>query len=214
VDPAYDRFVAACTQLDLDPDPARYELLCRYAALVREWNRRVNLISRRDIERIFTYHIVDSIAIQRFVPPSSRVADIGSGAGLPGIPLAVVRPDLDVVLLESTQKRAQFLRHAIGTLPVPNTRVLGERAESTTPLDCGVVVSRLTGPLADTLRYAARHRRPDGLIVLYKTPAGADEFACSGRILARLGLQHRRTEDVVLPLTDITRRFVFLGASR
>src|SRR5512138_41864 len=104
-DPGFPEFGSACGNLGIELVAAQYGHLVRYAALLRDWNTHINLVSRKDTARIMTYHIVDSLAVQRLLPRGARVCDVGTGAGLPGIPLAIVRPDLDILLVESSQKR-------------------------------------------------------------------------------------------------------------
>jgi 16S rRNA (guanine527-N7)-methyltransferase len=211
-DPDFPTLQAACRQLDLELPQPQYDLLARYAQLLRDWNQRINLVSRRDTDRIMTYHVVDSLAVQRLLPKGARVCDIGTGAGLPGIPVAVVRPDLKLLLVESSQKRSRFLRVVVAELSLPNVEVLSERAEMLDGLECDVVVSRLAGPLRDVVRYAKPHLRPKGKIVLYKTRESAEELRKAGRELARHHLRVAASHDVLLPLSSIPRRFIVLGA--
>jgi len=204
----------ACRQLGIDLNQPQYDSLVRYTQLLRDWNQRINLVSRRDTGRILSYHVVDSLAVQRLIPPGARVCDIGAGAGLPGIPLVIVRPDLKMLLIESSQKRGQFLRAAVAELGLGSVEVLNERAESLPPRECDVVLSRLAGPLQDVVRYAGRHRKPNGVIVLYKTRDCATELLKAGRLLARKHLRVVGSHDVFLPLSSIPRRFIVLGSSR
>ena len=152
--------------------------------------------------------------MQRLLPQGARVCDIGSGAGLPGIPLAIVRPDLKMLLVESSQKRSRFLQAAVAELGLSNVEVLNERAESLSPLECDVVLSRLAGPLQDVVRYARPHRRPKGTIILYKTRDCSTELQKAARPLARLRLRVAGSHDVFLPLSGVPRRFIVLGHSK
>ncbi|MFO7674914.1 MAG: 16S rRNA (guanine(527)-N(7))-methyltransferase RsmG [bacterium] len=208
--PPSDRAIArAAGELGLELAPARLELLAAYAALLRQWNARVNLVSRRDVDRVESYHVPDSLAAARFLAPGDRAADIGSGGGLPGIPLAIARPDCEFLLVESVRKKADFLSLALDRLRLANAGVINDRAEDVPPLDCDVVLSRLTGPLRTTLPRLAGHSRRGGAIVLFKHPEATDRP--SDVLLAKLGLIVDRIVDVRLPLTDATRRFVILG---
>ncbi len=198
----------ACQALGLDPAPDQLSRLGRYAGLLRDWNQRVNLVSRRDTGRILGYHALDSLAAAPLVPADARVADIGSGAGLPGIPLAICRPDLAVALVESVAKKVRFLEHAAAELGLANVRVCHGRAESLDPLACAVVLSRLTGDLGTCLAWLERHRGPAGTIVLWKSPQAAAE---DHRAIERRGLRVVETRDVPLPVSGITRRFIILG---
>ncbi len=213
-DPDFATLAAACRQLDVELTPTQYDTLVRYAQLLREWNKHINLISRRDTGRILSYHVVDSLAVQRLIPQDARVCDIGSGAGLPGIPLAIVRPDLRIQLVEASQKRGGFLRTVVAELALASVEVMSERAESLGPLECDVVVSRLSGPLPDLVVQAGRHRKPAGTIIAYKTRDCSAELSRAARQLARSRLRAAGSHDVLLPLCSVPRRFIVLGSSR
>lgn len=168
----------------------------------------MNIVSNGDTDRILSYHTIDSIAVHKLFSAGARVADIGTGGGLPGIPLAVVRPDLELHLVESSRKRGIFLRTIISDLALARVHLHNDRAESLPRLDCDAAVSRLTGPLGDTLRFAAPHVRPGGRLILYKTPACGPELDKAASSARELGLSPAETIDVALPTCGITRRFV------
>lgn len=213
-DPDFAALSAACARLGVALAPAGYDALTRFAALLREWNQRINLISRRDTARILSYHCIDSLAAAPLLEAGARICDLGSGAGLPGIPLAIVRPDLDVALLESSHKRGLFLQATIGGLALGNCRLVAGRAEELTPLECDAVLSRLTGSLDDTIEWAARHiRRPTGQIILYKTREPIADRRRFDRLCARLVLSPAAPVDVALPFAGFTRRFLILRPS-
>jgi 16S rRNA (guanine527-N7)-methyltransferase len=211
-DPDFASLQTACRQLGIELTQSQYDSILRYTQLLRDWNRHINLVSRRDTDRILTYHVVDSLAVQRLIPQGSRVCDIGTGAGLPGIPLALVRSDLKMLLVESSQKRSRFLTTAVAELGLNNVDVFNERAESIPPLECDVVLSRLAGPLEDLVRFAGAHRRRKGTIILYKTRNCGAELHKAGRALSRDHLRVAGSHDVLLPLSLIPRRFVVLGS--
>ncbi len=208
--PDYKTFAQACTDLGVNLTPATYESLKQYARLIEEWNKKINLISRQDTARICTYHIIDSIAACRFITTDARCADIGSGAGLPGIPLAIVRPDIKMTLIESIKKKCQFLEMAVTAIGLKNTKVILGRAEALPPLGSDVILSRLTSALDRTLHYCQFHLKPCGLLVLYKSLGWEKELKTSAKILAKYSLRWLRTEPVNLPYTDITRYFVLI----
>jgi 16S rRNA (guanine527-N7)-methyltransferase len=213
LDPDFASLQSACRVLGLDLTQPQYDSLVRYTQLLREWNARLNLVSRRDTDRVLTYHVIDSLAVQRFIVPGARVCDIGTGAGLPGIPLAIARPDITKMsLIESSQKKSRFLQTAITELGLGCLEVLNERAESLPGLDCDVILSRLAGPLRDVVQYARPHRKPKGTIVLYKTRDCAEELRKAGRVLARHKLRVTSSYDILLPLSRVPRRFVVLGS--
>jgi 16S rRNA (guanine527-N7)-methyltransferase len=205
------RLEAACRTLGLDLPAERLSRLLLYASLVRERNAHVNLVSRRDADRVVSYHLVDSLASARFLASGTKVCDIGTGAGLPGIPLAIARPDLQVALVDSTRKKCLFLEEAIQELELPNTVFENARAEDLPGLDCDTVISRVTGPLDRVLRQLHHHRSEDGRVLFYKATGWREQFEQAGPLLRRLGLGVTQAEVVRLPVTGIERHFVIIG---
>ena len=135
------------------PDETQARLL-QYLALIRKWNRVHNLTAMREPEMILIRHLFDSLAILPHIA-GPRIVDVGSGAGLPGIPLALVRPEWQVVLLESNHKKAVFLQQARIELKLMNVEIVAERVEnfrSASGFD--TVISRAFSDLADFVKLA------------------------------------------------------------
>ena len=109
-------------RLALSPPEGATAKLERYLALLAKWNRVYNLTAIRESERMVTHHALDALAIVPHLPARAglRVIDIGSGGGLPGIPIAIARPDATVVLVDAVAKKAAFLAQAVIELPLPN----------------------------------------------------------------------------------------------
>lgn len=206
--PDFASFKSACRCVGVEITPAHFATLKRYVDLVTEWNTRVNLVSRRDTGRLLSYHTIDSLAVSPLIPDASRCSDIGTGAGLPGIPLAIVRPDIRMVLVESTKKKCLFLRECISLLALKSTTVINERAEALPSLKCDVVLSRLTGPFRRVIRQIAHHAVTGGLIVMFKNPTSRDSM--NSPPLNRLQLEFHRMVDLVLPLSAVPRRLLVL----
>src|ERR1700676_484784 len=116
--------VAGLSALELDADIATRALLAQYIALLDKWNRTHNLTAIRDPEQMVTHHLLDSLAVLGHLPKQAhlRVLDIGSGGGLPGIPLAIARQDWRIVLLDSNHKKAAFLQHGAIALELGNVQ--------------------------------------------------------------------------------------------
>lgn len=150
--------------------------LLDYLALLVRWNATYNLTAIRDPVEMVPKHLLDSLAIAPFV--GGTLADIGSGAGLPGIPLAMALPDLAVTVVESNGKKARFLREAQRHLRLDNLSVAESRAESfqpATPFDC--LVSRAFGSLAEFVRVGSHLLAGDGCLLAMKGQQPTDEIA-------------------------------------
>jgi len=127
----FEALVSACGALGLGLAPERVEQLRWYRAEIARWNRRVNLVSRRDIERLVSYHFLDSVeGLGHVRATDRRILDLGSGAGLPGLVWKIVRPELDLVLVESVRKRGLFLRHVVAELGLERIAVVESRGET------------------------------------------------------------------------------------
>ncbi len=142
--------------------------LVDYLALIAKWNRVHNLTAVRETDKMVSVHLLDSLAVVPHLHANS-VLDVGSGAGLPGIPLALMWPQAGVTLLDGNHKKAAFLRQAVIELGLKNAAVVCERVESWRPQeDFDLVISRAFSDLPEFLRLAGRHCRADGLIAAMK----------------------------------------------
>lgn len=146
-----DALGAGIARLRLSLDRAAQDKLLAYVALLDKWNRTHNLTAIRDRRQMITHHLLDSLAVMPHLPARGglRVADVGSGGGLPGIPLAIARPDWDVTLIDSNHKKTAFLNQAAIELPLANAEVVTARVEqvkASSPYD--VVISRAYSTLA------------------------------------------------------------------
>jgi 16S rRNA (guanine527-N7)-methyltransferase len=140
--------------LALDLDEAQLAKLVRHLDLLDEWNARFNLTAIRDRPSQLTKHLLDSLTVQPWLR-GERIADVGSGAGFPGIPLAVVEPHRHFTLVESTGKKCRFLEHVRDELALANVEVVQSRAESYKPeVRFDTVIARAVGPVADLVKVA------------------------------------------------------------
>ena len=146
----------AAQNLDLGVEAE--DKLLAYAALLQKWNKVHNLTALREESLIVSHHLLDSLSVLPFLAKSKSLADIGSGGGLPGIPLAIVRPGLPITLVESSSKKAAFLLQAKIELKLANVSVQGVRVESLkADKSCDLfdsVTSRAFSSLADFVRLA------------------------------------------------------------
>lgn len=152
-----------------------------YFSLLSDWNSRVNLVSSGELGRFVEYHLLDSLKINSCfpLPSDGSFMDFGSGAGLPGIPLSIVRPDLEGVLVESISKKCRFLSSAIDALGLPRAVVLNTRMEDIDSSHDGCydfVVTRATVKLSRFVCLASRFLKKDGALVAVKSENIEDEL--------------------------------------
>jgi 16S rRNA (guanine527-N7)-methyltransferase len=170
-------FAAGVDALGVPLAVAAREKLIDYLTLLSKWNRVYNLTAIREPERMLRQHLLDSLAVLPHIEGNS-IVDVGSGAGLPGIPLAIARPQFRVTLVESNHKKSAFLRQAVIELALPNVEVRDERAEAVEPRACyDVVIARAFSDLAELATLAGPLCRPGGMLVAMKGVHPYEELA-------------------------------------
>lgn len=151
--------------------------LLEYLALLLRWNRAYNLTAIRDPDEMVVRHLLDSLAMQPYVQPGA-LADLGTGPGLPGIPLAIARTDVQVTLVESNGKKARFLREAVRQLKLGNARVAESRAEAVDePGAYAQITARAMDTLAGILEVGGHLLAPGGRLLAMKGVNPVEEIA-------------------------------------
>ena len=168
---------------------AEFPAINRYVDILRSTAVDWGLLGPREAERLWDRHILNSAALSGLIPADSAVADVGSGAGLPGIPLAILRPDLRVTLIEPLLRRSTFLTQAVEELQISDrVEVVRSRAEDHQQT-YDVVAARALAPLDRLIGWCNPLRAPDGVILALKGASAADEIAAAGRQLQAAQLQ-------------------------
>jgi 16S rRNA (guanine527-N7)-methyltransferase len=171
------KLAAGLKELGLSFDDALQKRFLDYIALLHKWNRVYNLTAVREPEKMLYQHMLDSLAVLPHIR-GPRLLDVGTGPGLPGIPLALARPDLAVTLLDSNHKKTVFLRQACIELALTNVTVVCERVEAwqpETPFD--QVISRAFSDLGEFVRLAGRLCAPGGEMLAMKGLYPHEELA-------------------------------------
>lgn len=135
--------------LGLTLSTAQQLLLLEYVALLKKWNSTYNLTALRNEETMISHHILDSLTLLPYVQNAQTLMDVGSGGGMPGIPTAICRPDLQITLLDSNTKKTSFLQQAVIELGLTNVTVASGRVETMFDKKVDVVTSRAFAELAD-----------------------------------------------------------------
>ncbi|AOU99417.1 hypothetical protein BI364_17115 [Acidihalobacter yilgarnensis] len=198
--------LAGLEVLGLDTRPERIAMQQRYLALMVRWNRVHNLTAIQGDKALVSHHLLDSLSIQRNLHGRS-ILDVGSGAGLPGIPLAIYQPDRRFTLLDASAKRVRFQRQCLLELALNNVCAVHERIERYSPAEgFDTVVSRAFSTLAD-FALAARHTlAPDGHLLAMKGRYPADELEALPR-----GVRVHAVHALQVPGLDAQRHLVDLG---
>lgn len=166
---AADQLHRGILQLGIDLPANAEDRLCTYLGLLSKWNRVYNLTAVRDENLMVTQHLLDSLAVLPHLGKVATLADIGSGAGLPGIPLTLARPEMTVALIEANQKKASFLQQVKIELKLDNVSIHCVRVEDFRPVSLfDAVTSRAFSELAMFVRMAGHLLAPDGQLLAMK----------------------------------------------
>ena len=193
-------------RLDLPPDAV--PRLVAYLELVSKWNRVHNLTAVREPEQMVVLHVLDSLSVLSDVGDAATVLDVGSGAGLPGIPIAIAKPGARVTLLDSSHKKCAFLEQARIDLALANAKVACDRVEQWRPAErFDIIVSRAFSDLADFVGQAHHLLAPGGRLIAMKGVYPFEE-------LERIPASHRVSEvrELHVPSLDAKRHVVVVEA--
>lgn len=168
---------AGIAALGLDVAPQAQQRMLDYLALVEKWNKAYNLTAVREPAKMLTHHLLDSLSVLPHLR-GDHLLDVGSGAGLPGIPLALARPEWQFTLLDSNHKKTTFLRQAVIELGLNNVDVVCDRVETwSSPRSFDTVVSRAFSDLPEFLALAGKLCAKTGVVVAMKGVYPHEELA-------------------------------------
>jgi len=188
--------------LELTPEVRRK--LLDYLALLQKWNKVHNLTAVRDPEEMVTLHLLDSLSVLPYIE-GSRLLDVGSGAGLPGIPLAICNPELQVTVLDASHKKASFMRQAKAELRIANLEVVCGRVEAFQPETLfDTIISRAFSDLAEFMQLTLHLGKPDSRWLAMKGVYPFEE-------LAQMKVEPIRVVPLKVPGLDAQRHLVFLS---
>jgi 16S rRNA (guanine527-N7)-methyltransferase len=206
VTPIEERIFAGARSMGFALPENASALCARYLGLIEKWNRVHNLTAVRETEQMVVLHLLDSLSILPHLAGAHTLLDVGSGAGLPGIPIAIALPDVEVTLLDSSHKKASFLEQAKAELGLANVAVACERVEQWKPeRTFDVVVSRAFAELAEFVAQAQHLAAPGGRMLAMKGVYPFEE-------IARLPASHRVAGVTELHVPDLQakRHLVFV----
>lgn len=202
-----DRLVAWGEENNLEITGRQADQLDRYAQLLVEWNEKMNLTAITDPEGVLVKHLMDSLTVLRSLPAAGekvRLIDVGTGAGFPGIPLAVMREELELTLLDSLNKRLVFLRELCAALELPVTLIHARAEEGgrqpALREQFDVATARAVAALPVLAEYCLPFVKQGGRFIAMKGPEGEAEAAAAAKAVARLGGAPAKVHTVLLPV--------------
>lgn len=210
----FDQLERGADELGIVLSETQKEMFRVYFQELLSWNRRVNLVSRKDETRLITRHFLDSLTGLPYLTPQKglRVIDVGAGAGFPGLPLKIVRDDLLLTLIESRRKKVLFLRHIIGRLNLHGAEAILGRAEGV-GLELNsfdVALSRGVAKLSRLLRLCLPLLRKGGTIIAYKGGGVEEEVAEVLSVLEEVGGESVDVKRVQLPILGGERSLILV----
>ena len=187
----------------------------KYLNLLVEWNNKINLTSITEENDIILKHFIDSLTASEYIPDNSKIIDIGTGAGFPGIPLKIYNETYNITLLDSLNKRVNFLNTVIEELELKNISAIHGRAEefghnTLYREKYDIAISRAVSNLSTLVEYMLPFIKKDGLCICMKGPNIKEEIDNSKNALKRLGGKIIKIEEFNLPNTDIKRNIIII----
>jgi len=214
--PEMKEFQKGLSEFGIELSDYQKQQFIDYYELLIQWNNVMNLTAITEFNEIIQKHFIDSLSIVKVLLPSKeKVLDVGTGAGFPGIPLKIVFPDLEIVLLDSLNKRLKFLEEVISKLKLEHISTLHGRAE-----DFGkdinyreqfdLCVSRAVAKLSSLSEYCLPYVKVGGYFISYKSGKVQEELDMSVNAFQILGAELKEVSEFMLPNTDIERTLVVL----
>lgn len=207
-------FCDAAAELGISISRGKLQLFRIYRDEIILWNRRINLVSVKKASEIWIKHFIDSLTVLFLLQKQeAKLLDIGAGAGFPGVPLKIVREDLDVYLLESSRRRVSFLKHVCRSLGLKNISVIHHRVEDfAKEVNSGskfdAVISRAALKLPDLIRIGSKFLTEDGQLIAMKGPNIQREIDAAEPALKQTGLLLSGTHSLTLPVMGDNRKIL------
>lgn len=190
--------------MNITVNDKQFNQLCLYLDLLEKWNVAYNLTAVRDVLQMVSVHLLDSLSVTPFISAQAQsVLDVGSGGGQPGIPLAIMRDDLAITLLDSNSKKTAFLQQAVIELRLNNVQVITERVENVKQIQFDTIVSRAFAELGDFVRLSEHLLAKQGIWLAMK---GVYPYEEVDRLPENIIVE--QIQEVKVPFIDGSRHIV------
>lgn len=187
----------------------------KYMDLLLEWNEKINLTAITDKDEIILKHFIDSLTIEKYIKDNDKVIDLGTGAGFPGIPLKIKNESIDITLVDSLNKRVNFLNEVIKELNLKNITAIHSRIEDLAHdknyrEKYDVVTSRAVANMSTLVEYMLPFAKIGGICICMKGPNVDEELENAKGAIKKLGGKIEKVESLTLPDSDIERNIVII----
>lgn len=195
------------------------EKFYNYMKLLIEWNNKINLTAITDPKEIIIKHFIDSLTIVKYTKPEDQVVDIGTGAGFPGLPVKIAQAPIQVTLVDSLNKRINFLNEVIKEIEIKDIQAIHSRAEEfgkdkTYREKYNVAVSRAVARLNILVEYLLPTVKVGGTCICMKGPDAQEEIREAKNAIQLLGGELEKVEEFTLPDTDIKRTIITIKKTK
>lgn len=205
-----DLLITGAQELQVEMDHDQAVQFSRYAQILQQWNKKINLTAITDPMEIAVKHFLDSVAPSACIPQQGTLLDIGTGGGFPGVPLKILRPQQSMVLIDGVRKKINFVKQVLRELHLDNIEAIQSRAEDfmrhhrkTKQFD--IIVSRALADVDVIIKLAAPLLKPEGRLVVYKG---------SHTVASNTEINGRQFSGARFDCSDVTYRLPFTGHQR
>lgn len=205
-----------CLYFEEEIDDNKIQKFYDYMNLLVEWNKKINLTAITEEKDIILKHFVDSLTVLKYIKENKSIVDVGTGAGFPGIPLAIMNDSLKITLVDSLNKRINFLNEVCSKIKLKNTKAIHSRAEefgqdNNYKESYDIAISRAVSNLTVLAEYLLPLVKVGGKIICMKGPDIEEELKQAKSAIDILGGKFERCDNFCLPKSDISRNIIIIN---
>ena len=215
----YNEFIVElnemCNKINVNLSEKQIKQFYDYMNILLEWNEKVNLTAITDEKEIILKHFIDCLVVNKYIYDKEKIADIGTGAGFPGIPIKIANPNIEITLIDSLNKRINFLNELVNEIDIKNIEIIHSRAEELSRNlnyreKFDVVVSRAVAPMNVLVEYTLPFIKKGGKLIAMKGSNAQDEINLAKKAIDVLGGKFNLMDEIVLPNSDIKRNNIII----
>lgn len=210
-----NKMIELSKKIDINLTETQIKKFFEYMQLLLEWNEKINLTAITEVDDIILKHFIDSLTVIKYIKENDKIIDVGTGAGFPGIPVGILNLDADIILLDSLNKRINFLNEVCNKLELKNIRTIHGRAEDfgqtkETRENFDIAVSRAVANMTTLVEYLIPFVKVGGCAICMKGPEIDEELSKAKFAIKELGGKVEKVEKFILPNSDIERNIVII----